>query len=45
MRILLTDRIGAIEWSSARNTKPRGKSMEKEAMIYVVECSRDVEDT
>ena len=33
------------EYSSARDAEPRGKSLEEDAMIYGVECSRDVEET
>ena len=34
-----------LEQSSARDAEPRGKSLEKDAMIYGVECSRVVEKT
>ena len=33
------------EWSSARDAEPRGKSLEKDAVIYSVKCSRDIEET
>ena len=33
------------EKSSTRDTEPRGRSLEEDAMIYSVECSRDVDET